>query len=396
MPRCAREPALAWQHEDTYGRSMMQFVSGFGTYVIPFLVILTVLVFVHELGHFWIARRYGVKVEVFSIGFGPELFGWTDRKGTRWRISLLPLGGYVRMAGDGDVASVTKGPIADADRQHSLFAKPVGQRAQISVAGPLANFIFAIIVLAILFATAGRPFTPPTADQVIDDGAAAAAGIKAGDRFLTVDDRPVQRFEELQKIVQESPGRPLAVEVRRGDQVIAMTVTPRASEITDRFGNTRQVGLLGVRSLKIETRRDNPLTAVWHAGTETWNLTIGTLKALGQIIAGTRNSDELGGPLRIAQMSGEVAQGGLVATLWFLAVLSINLGLVNLLPVPVLDGGQLVFYAAEALRGRPLGDRAQEYAAMVGLALVLALMVFATWNDLVHLKVVDFIGRLFT
>ncbi|MSP50162.1 MAG: RIP metalloprotease RseP [Alphaproteobacteria bacterium] len=374
----------------------MQFLSGLGTYVLPFLIILTVLVFVHELGHFWVARRYGVRVEVFSVGFGPELFGRTDRKGTRWRFSLLPLGGYVRMMGDGDVASVTKGSVAESERQYSLFAKPVGQRAAISVAGPLANFLFAIIILAVLFATAGRPFTPPTADQVVEDGAAAAAGIAASDRFLTVDGRPVERFEELQRVVQESPGRPLAVEVRRGEQVIALTVTPRSSEITDRFGNTRVIGLLGVRSLKMETRRDDPFTAIWHAGTETVNLTVGTLRALGQIIAGTRGSDELGGPLRIAQMSGEVAQGGIVASLWFMAVLSINLGLINLLPVPVLDGGQLVFYAAEALRGRPLGDKAQEWAAMVGLALVLALMVFATWNDLVHLKVVDFIGRLFT
>lgn len=184
---------------------MMQFVTGIGTYVLPFLVILTVLVFVHELGHFLVARRYGVRVEVFSVGFGPELFGWTDRKGTRWRLSLLPLGGYVRMMGDGDVASVTHEPVAAAERQHSLFAKPVGQRAAVSVAGPLANFLFAIVALAILFATAGRPFTPPTADQVVEDGAAAAAGIKAGDRFITVDGRPVARFEELQRVIRTAP-----------------------------------------------------------------------------------------------------------------------------------------------------------------------------------------------
>jgi len=375
---------------------MMQFVSGFGTYVVPFLVILTVLVFVHEFGHFIVARRNGVKVEVFSVGFGPELFGRTDRHGTRWRVSLLPLGGYVRMMGDGDIASVTQVPVPLENRQGSLFAKTVGQRAAISFAGPAANFLFAIFVLAILFATAGRPFTPPTADQVTEDGAAAAAGIRAGDRFVTVNGQPVSRFEELQRIVQESAGKELSVEVRREDQVVALTVTPKISETTDRFGNTRTVGLLGVRSLQMETRRDNPLTAVWNAGAETVNLTVGTLKALGQIITGSRGSEELGGPLRIAQMSGQVAQGGLIATLWFMAVLSINLGLINLFPVPVLDGGQLVFYAAEAVRGRPLGEKAQEAAAMVGLAMVLALMVFATWNDLVHLKVVDFIGRLFT
>lgn len=375
---------------------MTTFFSGVGTYVVPFLIILTILVFVHELGHFWIARRNGVKVEVFSVGFGPELFGRTDAKGTRWRISLLPLGGYVRMAGDGDIASVTRGPIEANERQQSLFAKSVGARAAISAAGPLANFIFAIIVLALLFATAGRPYTPPQADKVVEGSAAEAAGIQAGDRFLTVNAQPVSRFDELQKVVEANPGTPLAVEIRRGEETLALGVTPRATTVTDRFGNSRTVGRLGVHSLKIETKRDDPFTAVWNAGAETVKLSIGTLKALGEIIAGTRGSDELGGPLRIAQMSGEVAQGGFVPILWFMAILSINLGLINLLPVPVLDGGQLVFYAAEALRGRPLGDKAQEWAAMVGLAMVLALMVFATWNDLVYLKVVDFIGRLFT
>jgi regulator of sigma E protease len=384
------------QLKDARSYRMITFVSGIGTYVVPFLLILTILVFVHELGHFLVARRNGVKVEVFSIGFGPELFGWTDSKATRWRISLLPLGGYVRMAGDGDIASVTRGPVEAHERQQSLFAKSVGARAAISAAGPLANFLFAIIILAALFATAGRPYTPAQADEVLEGSAAAAAGIRPGDHFVTVNGRPVARFDELQKIVESSPGTPLAVEVRRGEEMLALSVTPRATQITDRFGNTHTLGRLGVKSLKVEFRRDDPLNAVWNAGSETVKLTVGTLKALGEIIAGTRASDELGGPLRIAQMSGEVAQGGVVALLWFMAILSINLGLINLLPVPVLDGGQLVFYAAEALRGRPLGEKAQEWAAMVGLAMVLALMVFATWNDLVYLKVVDFIGRLFT
>jgi membrane-associated protease RseP (regulator of RpoE activity) len=245
---------------------MMQFVSGFGIYVVPFLVILTVLVFVHEFGHFIVARRNGVKVEVFSVGFGPELFGRTDRHGTRWRISLLPLGGYVRMMGDGDVASVTQVPVPLENRQGSLFAKTVGQRAAISFAGPAANFLFAIVVLAILFATAGRPFTPPTADQVTEDGAAAAAGIQAGDRFLTVNGQPVARFEELQRIVQESAGKELAVEVRREEQVLALSVTPKASETTDRFGNTRTVGLLGVRSLQMETARQSADRGVERRG----------------------------------------------------------------------------------------------------------------------------------
>ncbi|MBI1776358.1 MAG: RIP metalloprotease RseP [Proteobacteria bacterium] len=376
----------------------MQLLIAVRDYAIPFLVILTVLVFVHELGHFCLARRNRVRVETFSIGFGPELFGFNDRKGTRWKFSALPLGGYVKMFGEGEGmgTGAAAAALSPEERAVSFHHKTLGQRAAIVAGGPLANFIFAIVVLTGLFAIVGQPFTAPVVDEVMEAGAAEKAGVKPGDRFLTVDGQSISRFEELQRLVQDSPGRPLEVVLDREGQALRLTVTPTVTEQTDRFGNRHVIGLLGVRSHRLETVRHDPLTAVWQASRETAMMTVGTLKALGQIIVGSRGTEELGGPLRIAQMSGEVAQGGLVATFWFMAVLSINLGLINLFPIPVLDGGHLLFYGAEALRGRPLGPRAQDYASMAGLALVLALMVFATWNDLVHLRVVDFIGRLFT
>ena len=360
-----------------------------------FVVILTVLVFVHEFGHYLVARWNRVRVEVFSIGFGPELFGWWDRAGTRWKFSAIPLGGYVKMFGDSDASSglPTAGlaRLAPAEREVSFHYKRLGQRAAIVSAGPIANFLFAIVVLALLFMTYGQPFTPPDVGQVQPGSAAEQGGILPGDTIVSIDGRTVQRFEDVQQVVRLNPNVPMTIVVRRDGQEKTLNVTPSRTELTDRFGNRYEIGLLGIARSGVEYTRRDPATAVVQAGTETWNLTAGTLQALWQMIKGTRGTDELGGPLRIAQMSGEVAQGGVVAVLWFMAVLSINLGLINLFPVPVLDGGHLLFYAAEAIRGKPLGQRAQEYGFRIGLALVLTLMVFATWNDLLHLG----IGRLF-
>jgi regulator of sigma E protease len=360
-----------------------------------FVVILTVLVFVHEFGHYLIARWNRVRVEVFSIGFGPELFGWWDRAGTRWKFSTIPLGGYVKMFGDSDASSAlpTAGlaRLSPAEREVSFHYKRLGQRAAIVSAGPIANFLFAILVLAVLFMTYGQPFTPPEVGQVQPGSAAEQGGVLPGDTILSIDGRTVQRFEDIQQAVRLNPNVPMTIVVRRDGQEKTLNVTPSRTELSDRFGNRYEIGLLGIARSGVEYTRRDPATAVVQAGTETWNLTVGTLQAIWQIVKGTRATDELGGPLRIAQMSGEVAQGGIVAVLWFMAVLSINLGLINLFPVPVLDGGHLLFYAAEALRGKPLGQRAQEYGFRIGLALVLTLMVFATWNDLVHLG----IGSLF-
>ena len=377
---------------------MIEYLNHGLTYIVPFLIILTVLVFVHEFGHFLIARWNGVRVEVFSIGFGPEVFGWWDRTGTRWKFSTIPLGGYVKMFGDSDASSGLPVPglarLAPAEREVSFHYKRLGQRAAIVAAGPAANFLFAVAVLAILFTTYGQPFTPAEVGQVQPGSAAEQGGIQPGDVIRSLDGSTVHRFEDVQQIVRLNPGVPMSIVVSRDGQEQTLRVTPSQTELTDRFGNHYQIGLLGIARSGMEYVKRDPATAIIQAGAETWNLSVSTLKAIWQIIIGTRATDELGGPLRIAQMSGEVAQGGVVAVLWFMAVLSINLGLINLFPVPVLDGGHLLFYAAEALRGKPLGQRAQEYGFRIGLALVLTLMVFATWNDLVHLRIVEFVKGL--
>lgn len=378
---------------------MLEFLTHGLTYIVPFLVILTVLVFVHEFGHYFIARRNGVRVEVFSIGFGPEMFGWRDRAGTRWKFSTVPLGGYVKMFGDSDPSSGLPArslALAPAERDVSFHYKRLGQRAAIVAAGPAANFLFAVLVLAVLFTTYGQPFTPPEVGQVQPGSAAQQGGVLPGDVILSIDGRAVERFEDLQQIVRLNPGVPMSVVVRRDGREQTLRVTPSRTELSDRFGNHYQIGLLGITHSGMDYVKRDPANAIIQAGAETWGLSVSTLKAMWQIVKGTRASGELGGPLRIAQMSGEVAQGGIVAVLWFMAVLSINLGLINLFPVPVLDGGHLLFYAAEAVRGKPLGQRAQEYGFRIGLALVLTLMVFATWNDLVHLRIVEFVRSLVT
>ncbi|MCG8355085.1 MAG: RIP metalloprotease RseP [Kiloniellales bacterium] len=357
-------------------------------FVIPFLVILTILVFVHEMGHYLIARYNGVRVEVFSVGFGPELFGYTDKAKTRWKFSVIPLGGYVKMFGDLNASSLPDPRIVNmsSDDQAEAFPfKRLSQRSWIVAGGPLANFLFAVVLLAGLFAFVGQPFTPAVVGEVQEDSAAAEAGIMPGDRIVRIDGGEIERFEEVQRIVRLSPEQLLEVTVLRDGGEVTLQVTPRRTVFDDNLGNKQEIGLLGVSRSGVEYVRHGPIEATWRAMEETVSLTLGTLKAVGQMIAGTRSAKELGGPIRIAEMSGQVAEIGLVSVIWFMAVLSINLGLINLFPIPMLDGGHLLFFGIEALRGRPLGERAQEYGFRIGLALVLSLMVFATWNDIVRI-----------
>ncbi|MBO6559220.1 MAG: RIP metalloprotease RseP [Nisaea sp.] len=376
----------------------MEFLSGFAGSLIPFLLILTVLVFVHELGHYWVARRTGVRVEVFSIGFGPEIFGFDDKHGTRWKFSAIPLGGYVKMFGDADPASATSEGLAEMtpeEKAVSFHYKSVAQRTAIVAAGPAANFLFAIVLLAGMFMVVGQRYAPATIDEVMAGSAAAEAGLVAGDRVLEVDGTEVTRFADLQIVVRENPGTPLPMRVQRGDAELTLSVTPKEVVTEDNFGNVLRFGQLGVRSNNVEFVKHGPAAALWNATLETYNLTAQTLRAVGQMVTGARGTEELGGPIKIAQMSGEVAKTGWAMTFWFMAVLSVNLGLINLFPIPVLDGGHLVFYAAEAIRGKPLNERFREYASVAGLSLVIALMVFVTWNDIVNHPLVQRIGDIF-
>jgi regulator of sigma E protease len=380
-----------------------QFLSsglGFVQTVVIFLVVLTALVFVHELGHYLVARRNGVRIEIFSIGFGPELFGWWDRAGTRWKFSAIPLGGYVKMFGDSDATSMPGSGLpmmTEDEKRVSFHHKRLGQRAAVVAAGPIANFVFAVLLFAALYITVGQPYTPADVGAVSPDSAAERAGIKQGDVILSIDGRKIARFEEVQQIIQLNQGTPVQMVVRRDGAEVPLSVTPQVTEEKDVFGNLHRRGRIGVRggSAPEYVKRD-PATALYYAAGETWNISFGTLKAMGEMIIGARGTDELGGPIRIAQMSGEVAQIGIVALIGFMAVLSVNLGLINLFPIPVLDGGHLLFYAAEAVRGRPLGQRAQEYGFRIGLALVLMLMVFATWKDLERLPFFAFLKSLVT
>lgn len=369
----------------------MDILSPITDYIIPFLIVLGVLVFVHEWGHYWVARRAGVKIDVFSIGFGPELFGWNDKAGTRWKVSALPLGGYVKMFGDADAASTpdrSMGPLTDEEKAGAFQHKRLGQRAAIVAAGPAANFIFAVVVLAGLFMTAGHPFPAATVGDVLPGSAAEQAGLQPGDEIVSVNGREVQRFAEVSLLVRQAEGSPLDLVLARGEREIAVRAEPTLQEVETTDGGTVEMPMLGISA---DTEVRGPIAAVGMAVDETVSLTWFTITTIGEMIVGERGTEDIGGPIRIAEMSGTVAQIGIVALVWFMAVLSINLGLINLFPIPMLDGGHLLYYAVEAVRGRPLGERAQEYGFRIGLALVLMLMVFATWNDLVHLEVVDYI-----
>lgn len=388
---------------------MLEFFALIWDYVIPFLVVLTVLVFVHEMGHYLAARKCGIRVEVFSVGFGRELFGWTDKVGTRWKLSAIPFGGYVKMFGemqthrdappeDEKDAAAADGSGIATGAPDAFDSKSLGQRAFVVFAGPLANFLFAIAILAGMFMTVGQPFTPSDIGTVIPNSAAERAGFKPGDVITGIDGTRVERFEQVIRRVQLRPGETLIFQVQRDGREISLTAVPDVLDQKDRFGNLQRIGRLGISRAGTDMKliQHDPLTAVWRATTETYVLTGSIFSALGQIIRGTRSTKELGGPIRIAEMSGNVWQAGLISVLMFATILSINLGLINLFPVPMLDGGHLLFYAIEALRGRPLGLRAQEYGLRIGVAMVFALMVFATWNDLVQLQVVDFFVNLVT
>ena len=346
-----------------------------------FVVVLGVLVFVHELGHYLAARWRGVHVEAFSIGFGQALLRWTDRVGTVWKVAWIPLGGYVKLHGQERPEDVLEEVRATWQEGRTFQGKSVVSRAIVVAAGPIANFLLAAVLFAGLFATAGRPVSLPIIGEVMPDSAAAHAGLQAGDRVIAIDGAPVRRFEDLQRIVAGDPDRQIDVHILRDGTEEAFSVVAGS-----RAGvGGRRVGVLGVKGGAAEFERLSPVRAVLAGLQQTWDVTTQTISGLGQMLSGQRNPDELSGPLGIAQLSGQVASLGLASLVSFIAVLSVNLGLINLFPIPILDGGHLVFFLLEALRGRPVPPRVQEYGFRAGFAVLAGLFVFATWNDLSHL-----------
>ena len=444
-----------------------------------FLLVLSILVFVHEWGHYIVARICGVKVETFSIGFGKELFGRTDKSGTRWKVSLIPLGGYVKMFGDTDPASaghtedVKDGekvrPLTAAEKEVAFFAKSVAKRSAIVVAGPAINFIFAVFLLFGLYSVYGQPVTPPMASGIIVESAADRAGLEPHDKIISIDGEKINRFEDIRRIVMVALDTPLEFVIDRGGKEVILRATPEKQELTDRFGFTHSRGMLGIigpgqgiaiqnimsvggrrvegekqirkallakmgQTTRIALNRDNQETeeiekpdvlivkpladlneglkdsnsndynalivskrvgeeilqhgmvnGIKAAVGETWSITSSTLTALGQMFTGTRSPTELGGIIRIGAIAGDMAQAGFIAVITFTAILSINLGLINLFPIPMLDGGHLVFYALEAIKGGPVSEKVQEYAFRFGFAVLIGMMLFANLNDIVQL-----------
>lgn len=358
---------------------------GIAVSALAFIVVLGILVFVHEFGHYGMARLFGIRVEVFSVGFGREILGFTDRRGTRWKIGWIPLGGYAKFAGDLNAASQPDPALValPPEERAALFQfRPVWQRALVVAAGPGINFLFAILLFAAFFMTFGHQFTPPVAGKVMEGSPAAAAGLRAGDRVREIDGRRVDRFEDMVRIVALRPGEPITVVVERGAETLRLVATPGTRTEVDRFGNRYVKGRLGIESGPPVVERRGPVSALVWAVDETVQITRLMGETLVQVVTGRRALDELGGPLKIAQFAGQSASLGLASFISFVALVSINLGFVNLLPIPALDGGHLLLYAAEAVRRRPLEPRLQEIAFLSGFILILSLMLLLTMNDL--------------
>jgi regulator of sigma E protease len=362
-------------------------------YLIPFVFVLAVVIFIHEMGHFLVGRWFGVGVEVFSIGFGPEIVGWTDRQGTRWKVSAVPLGGFVKFAGDLNVSSTPDAEglrsMSPEERARSFHHKPVGQRAAIVAAGPIANFLLAIAIFAGLAYFNGKQVLEPRVQAVVEGSAAEAAGFQPGDLILSINGRDIVGFSDLQRLVSSSAGDDLVIRVERDGFEETLVATPVRTEQETPFGRHR-VGMLGISAANdpdaVRHIRFGPVEALGQGVSETYFVIDRTVDYLGKLVTGRESADQLSGPIRIAKVSGDVASlGGLLGLISLTALLSVSIGFINLFPVPMLDGGHLMYYAIEAIRGKPLSEEAQEIGFRIGLALVLMLMLFVTWNDIVNI-----------
>lgn len=358
-------------------------------YAVPFLVALMVIVFIHELGHFMVARWCGVTVETFSIGFGREIFGWHDRKGTRWKLSWIPLGGYVKFAGDANAASM---PGADSTGEAmrdpgNFHGKPVWQRALVVAAGPAANFILAIAIFAAAFMFVGAPISEPRVDGVVAGSAAERVGLQKGDLIVSIEGRQMKSFDDLVMAVITRAGDELRIVVEREGQRLDKVIVPDVVEERDAAGNVQRIGRLGIQynaGADVRFERLGPVEAVAKGWDRTYFIVESTLRYLGKLFTGRESTKQIGGVFSIADAASSAASMGVIQFVSTIAFLSVSIGLINLFPIPMLDGGHLVYYGIEAVRGKPLGPNAQEWGFRIGFSLVVMLMVVGTWNDLVR------------
>lgn len=361
-------------------------------YIVPFLIVLTVVVFFHELGHYLVARWNGVKIDAFSVGFGAEMFGFYDSRGTRWKVCAIPLGGYVKFAGDANAASKPdfqhKETLSPEERDGLFEFKSVGQRSAVVLAGPVANFILAILIFAGTYYVVGRSVVEPVVTHVMAESAAEEAGILPGDIVRQINGNDIESFTDIPRITGPMHGLELTMTLERKGKLLDVVVTPKLTVRKDQFGNEHQTGIVGIQSdssqVSSKVKNFGLLGALNEGVKETGFIITRTLGYLGAIIVGRESAEQLSGPIGIAKISGEVATLGPLALITLTAVLSVSIGLLNLFPVPMLDGGHLVFYAYEAIAGKPMGERAQEYGYRIGFALIFGLFIFATSNDLIH------------
>ncbi|HIV07007.1 MAG: RIP metalloprotease RseP [Azospirillum sp.] len=361
-------------------------------YVVPFVVVLGILVFVHELGHFAVARMCGVKVDVFSIGFGKELWGRRDRQGTYWKIAAVPLGGYCQFLGDDDASSAGDGKASELSEEEKKFTfqyQSPAKKLVIALAGPMSNYLFAILIFAGIFFFLGKINFPPVVGEVFENSAAAKAGIVANDRILTINGNKIDSFDDIRKEVDLTVGNEVVVELLRDGREIRLQFPLTEMEVPEANGEMTKRPMLGVKSVNVIELDHEKLSlpqSLKEAFLEAWNVTEATLRGVGQMVTGKRSGEEIGGIIRIAEMSGDISkQNGILDLVVFMALLSINLGLINLFPIPVLDGGHIVIYLAEIAVGKEINTQIKDALFKVGFSLIIALMIFATWNDFVRL-----------
>ena len=360
-------------------------------YLIPFLILITIVVFIHEYGHYYFAKKYGVGITDFSIGFGREIFGWNDKSGTRWKICWIPLGGYVKFFGDRNVFSQSEqqeliDQYNDEDKKKLFILKPLYQRAIIVAAGPLANFLLAILIFTMINLFIGKDMTPAIIDEVQKDSPAFVSGLKKNDKILFIDDRKVESILEVSTFINISTSEQIEFKILRNDQELSVLIKPNLVDATDSLGNAAKKRIIGIKLFVLENEFNRqplgPSKAIYYSLKEVWFVTTTSLKYIGKIITGSGDSSQLGGPVKIAKITGQVAERGIVPFLSIMAYISISLGMINLFPIPMLDGGHLMFYLFEKILGKPLSQKTQENFFRIGLFLLFSLMFFVTFNDL--------------